>query len=99
MKAHGVNVMQIMAAVKNSNLDIGARTLEFNRVEYLIRALGYIKSLEDLEKSVVAVRDNVPIRLKDVAKDNYGPSLGRNIGAQLARASYIAFLDDDAIEF
>ncbi|MBI9052759.1 MAG: efflux RND transporter permease subunit [Bacteroidales bacterium] len=77
MKAHGVNVSQIMAAVKNSNLDIGARTIEFNRVEYLIRALGYIKNLEDLEKSVVAVRDNVPIRLKDVAKINFGPATRR----------------------
>ncbi|MGQ1784373.1 efflux RND transporter permease subunit [Saccharicrinis sp. GN24d3] len=77
MKAHGVNVAQIMAAVKNSNLDIGARTIEFNRVEYLVRALGYIKDLEDLEKSVVAVKDNVPIHIKDVAKVNFGPSTRR----------------------
>jgi len=77
MRAHGVNVAQIMAAVRNSNLDVGARTLEFNRVEYLVRALGYIKSLEDLEKSVVTVRDNVPIRLKDVAKINFGPATRR----------------------
>ena len=77
MKAHGVNVMQIMAAIKNSNLDIGARTIEFNRVEYLVRAIGYIKNLEDLEKSVVTVRDNVPIRLKDVAKINFGPATRR----------------------
>ena len=77
MKAHGVDVAQIMTAVKNSNLDIGARTIEFNRVEYLIRALGYVKNLEDLEKSVVAVRNNVPIRLKDVAKINFGPATRR----------------------
>jgi copper/silver efflux system protein len=77
MKAHGVNVAQIMAAVKNSNQDIGARTIEFNRVEYLVRALGYIKNLEDLEKSVVAVRENIPIRLKDVAKINFGPATRR----------------------
>lgn len=77
MKAHGVNVSQIMNAVKNSNLDIGARTIEFNRVEYLIRVLGYIKNLEDLEKSVVAVRDNVPVRLKDVANVNFGPATRR----------------------
>ncbi|HUX57198.1 MAG TPA: efflux RND transporter permease subunit [Bacteroidales bacterium] len=77
MKAHGVNVMEIMAAVKNSNLDIGARTIEFNRVEYLVRVLGYIKSLEDLEQSVVAVHGNVPIRLKDVAKINFGPATRR----------------------
>ncbi|MRT93962.1 efflux RND transporter permease subunit [Ancylomarina sp. 16SWW S1-10-2] len=77
MRAHGVNVAQIMAAVKNSNLDVGARTIEFNRVEYLVRALGYIKNLEDLEKSVVAVHDNVPIRLTDVAKVNFGPATRR----------------------
>ena len=77
MKAHGVNISQIMAAVKNSNLDIGARTIEFNRAEYLVRALGYIKNLDDLEKSVVAVRDNVPIRLKDVARINFGPATRR----------------------
>ena len=77
MKAHGVNVSQIIAAVKNSNLDLGARTIEFNRAEYLVRALGYIKSLEDLEESVVTVKDNVPIRLKDVAHVNFGPATRR----------------------
>jgi len=77
MKAQGVNIAQIIQAVKNSNLDIGARTIEFNRAEYLVRALGYVKNLEDLEKSVVTVRDNVPIRLKDVAKINYGPATRR----------------------
>ncbi|MBT4728882.1 MAG: efflux RND transporter permease subunit, partial [Bacteroidetes bacterium] len=77
MKAHGVTVSQIMNAVKKSNLDIGARTIEFNRTEYLIRALGYIKSIEDLEKSVVTVKNNIPIRIKDVAKVNYGPATRR----------------------
>jgi copper/silver efflux system protein len=66
-----------MNAVKNSNLDIGARTLEFNKVEYLVRGLGYIKNLSDLEESVVTVRDNVPIRLKDVAKIQFGPATRR----------------------
>ena len=77
MKAYGVNINQIIDAVKNSNLDIGARTIEFNRAEYLVRALGYVKNLEDLEESVVTVRNNVPVRLKDVAKINYGPATRR----------------------
>ncbi len=77
MKAFGVNVMEIMAAVKNSNLDIGARTIEFNRAEYLVRVLGYVKNLDDLEQSVVAVHDNVPVRLKDVAKISFGPATRR----------------------
>ncbi len=77
MKANNVDVKMIMNAVKNSNLDIGARTLEFNKVEYLVRGLGYIKNLSDLEESVVTVRDNVPIRLKDVAKIQFGPATRR----------------------
>lgn len=77
MKAHGVSIAQIMSAVQKSNLDIGARTIEFNRAEYFVRGLGYIKSLKDLEESVVAVKENVPIRLKDVANIHFGPAARR----------------------
>ena len=77
MRENGVTVAQIMNAVKKSNLDIGARTIEFNRAEYLVRGLGYIKSLEDLEKAVVTVRNNTPIRIKDVAVVNFGPATRR----------------------
>ncbi|RPI42089.1 MAG: efflux RND transporter permease subunit, partial [Bacteroidetes bacterium] len=77
MKAFGVSVMEIMQAVKNSNLDIGAETIELNRVEYVIRGLGYIKTLEDLRNAVVAVRNNVPVRISDVAKVNFGPGTRR----------------------
>ncbi len=74
LKAFNVSVMDVMNAVQKSNLDIGAETIELNNVEYLIRGLGYIKSLEDLELSVVAVRNNVPVRIKDVARVNFGPA-------------------------
>ena len=68
MKSHGVTVMDIMNAVKNSNLDIGAETVELNKVEYVVTGLGYIKNLDDLRNAVVAVRNNVPVRIRDVAK-------------------------------
>ena len=77
MKAYGVNVAQVMKAVKNSNLDIGARTIEYNQAEYMIRALGYVKSLDDLEESVISVHNNVPVRIKDVARVNFGPATRR----------------------
>ncbi|MBP8783816.1 MAG: efflux RND transporter permease subunit, partial [Paludibacter sp.] len=77
MKAFSVTIMDIMNAVKKSNLDIGAETIELNKVEYVIRGLGYIKNLGDLEQSVVTVRDNVPVRLKDVARIHYGPATRR----------------------
>jgi len=77
MKAHNVDIKKIMNAVKNSNLDIGAQTLEFNKAEYLVRGLGYIKDLTDLEESVVTVNDHTPIRLKDVSRIHFGPSTRR----------------------
>lgn len=77
LKAYNVSVMDVMNAVKNSNLDIGAETIELNNVEYIIRGLGYVKNLNDLELSVVAVRNNVPVRIKDVAHVNFGPATRR----------------------
>ena len=77
MKSYGVDVGSIMRAVQASNLDVGARTLEFNRAEYLVRGLGYIKSISDLEESVVAVNDNTPVRIKDVARVQLGPATRR----------------------
>ena len=67
LKAYNVSVMDVMNTVRKSNLDIGAETMELNNVEYIIRGLGYVKSLEDLDNSVVAVRNNIPVRIKDVA--------------------------------
>ena len=77
LKAYNVSVMDVMNAVKNSNLDIGAETVELNNIEYIIRGLGYVKSLNDLEISVVAVRNNIPVRIKDVAQVNFGPATRR----------------------
>ncbi|NDP22680.1 MAG: efflux RND transporter permease subunit [Paludibacter sp.] len=77
MKSFGVSVMDIMQAVKKSNLDIGAETIELNKVEYVIRGLGYIKNLDDLRDAVVAVRNNVPVRVSDVANVSFGPATRR----------------------
>ncbi len=77
LKAYGVSVMEVMNAVRKSNLDIGAETMELNKVEYIIRGLGYVKSLEDLELSVITVRNNVPVRIGDVARVAFGPATRR----------------------
>jgi Cu(I)/Ag(I) efflux system membrane protein CusA/SilA len=77
IKSYQVSVADIMQAVKKSNLDIGARTIEFNRAEYLVRGLGYIKDISDLEEAVVVARNNVPVRIKDVCKVQIGPATRR----------------------
>ncbi len=77
MRAHGVSLAQISDAVRKSNLDVGARTLEINNVEYLVRGLGFIKNLEDLEATVVVAREHTPIRIRDLARVIMGPALRR----------------------
>ncbi len=77
MRAYKVSIMDVMTAIQKSNLDIGAETIEINKAEYLVRGLGYIKSVEDLENAVVTVRNNVPVKIKDVAFVNLGPATRR----------------------
>ncbi len=79
MKAYGISLDQIMQATRNSNLDIGAQTIEINLVEYFVRGLGYVENIEDIEQSVVAVRNNVPIRISDLGKVNIGPATRRGV--------------------
>ena len=79
LKTFGIPLHQVMMAVKKSNKDVGAKTIEINQAEYLVRGLGYIKSLEDLELAVVAVQDNIPIRVKDIAVVSLGPATRRGV--------------------
>ena len=78
LRAHGVTLQQVFDAVRRSNLDVGARVVEINRVEYFVRGLGFIESLADVEQAVVRTGpDHVPIRVSDVAVVNFGPAQRR----------------------
>ncbi|RKX22996.1 MAG: AcrB/AcrD/AcrF family protein [Candidatus Zixiibacteriota bacterium] len=77
MRAFNIKLTDIFNAVKMSNVDVGARTIEINKVEYVIRGLGFIEELEDIENSVIKEVDNIPVRIKDVATVALGPALRR----------------------
>ncbi|MFT5601522.1 MAG: Cu(I)/Ag(I) efflux system membrane protein CusA/SilA [Flavobacteriales bacterium] len=79
MKLYGVTLNEVMKATKESNLDIGAQTLEINMAEYFVRGLGYVNSIEDIEQSVVKMTNNIPIRIKDIAVVHLGPATRRGI--------------------
>ncbi len=79
LKAYHIPLHQVMQAVGKSNRDVGAQTIEINQAEYLVRGLGYVEKAEDLEKAVVAVQDNVPVRISDIAVVTLGPSSRRGI--------------------
>ena len=78
LRAYDVSLAQIINAVRSSNLDVGARTIEVNRVEYVVRGLGFIQTLQDVEDIAIAVRENnIPVQVKDVAQVRLGPALRR----------------------
>ena len=79
LNSYNIPLHKVMMAVKNTNLDVGAKTIEINKAEYLVRGLGYIESIEDIEKAVVSVHDNVPIHIKDIAFVTLGPSTRRGM--------------------
>jgi len=79
MRAADVTLGQVIGAVRQSNLDVGARTIEVNRAEYIVRGLGFIESIEDLEQAAVTARDGQPILVGDIAKVSIGPALRRGV--------------------
>ena len=79
MRQYNIGLAQIVKAVKESNKDIGAQTLEINQVEYLVRGLGYVKSIADIENAVVTSEDFTSIKIKDIAKVSLGPAARRGI--------------------
>lgn len=79
LKAYDIPLHMVMQAVQKSNRDVGAKTIEINQAEYLVRGLGYVKKVEDIEKAVVAVQENVPVRIKDIGIVTLGPSTRRGL--------------------
>jgi len=77
MRAYGVSISQVFEAVRMANRDVGARTIEINRVEYVIRGIGFVKELSDIEDAVITAHDHVPIYVKNVARVHRGPALRR----------------------
>jgi len=78
MRAFGVSVDEVYAAVRGANIDVGAKSIEVNRVEYFIRGIGFIKKVEDIENSVIKVNaDNIPVLVKHVANVALGPATRR----------------------
>jgi Cu(I)/Ag(I) efflux system membrane protein CusA/SilA len=77
LHARGVTLEQLVNAVRMSNIDVGARTIEVNRVEYVVRGLGFIEKIEDIENIVVAAAEGVPLLLSEVATVQQGPAARR----------------------
>ena len=79
LQALGIPLSRIRDVVRESNMDVGGRTLEVSETEFAIRGRGYIKSLSDLEQIVVKNDGGVPVLLRDVARVELVPDERRGI--------------------
>jgi len=82
--AYGISVPKVLRAIRESNLDVGGRVLELGGSEYMVRGLGYLGSVEDIEAVALATgSDGTPVTVGDVARVHVGPEIRRGI-AELA---------------
>lgn len=80
LQAYQIPLSTVITAIKRSNNDVGGRLFEMGETEYMVRGLGYIKSIADLKTIPVGVDVNgTPIRLQDVSSIQIGPELRRGI--------------------
>jgi len=80
LMAYNIPLATIKQAIQQSNNDVGGRLIEMSETEYMVRGLGYIRSLDDLRAIPVGSDSNgTPIRLEDVASVQMGPELRRGV--------------------
>jgi len=75
----GIPLSKIRDVIRESNMDVGGRTLELSEREYMVRGRGYITSLKDLEEIVVKSDEGIPVLLKDVARVELVPDERRGL--------------------
>ncbi len=80
LQAYGLPISEVVDAVREGNNDVGGRLIDFGGTEYMIRGLGYARSITDIENIVLQVSDNgTPIRVKDIGQVSLGPDLRRGV--------------------
>ncbi len=77
---HHIPLSKVKRAIQRSNNDVGGRLIEMSESEFMVRALGYIQSIEDIENIPIGVDDQgTAIYLRDVANVHLGPELRRGL--------------------
>ena len=78
--AYNVPISKVRMALQRSNKDVGGRLVEMGETEFMVRGLGYIKSIEDVENVPVGVDENgTPILIRNIANVHLGPELRRGL--------------------
>ena len=78
--AYGIPVTRVMSAIQSANNDVGAMTMELSEREYMVRGLGYLKSISDIENVVIgATAAGTPIRVAELGRVSLGPAVRRGV--------------------
>ena len=84
LRYHAVPLSKVIGAVREANIDVGAKTVESGGMEFIVRGRGFIGSdrtdaetIEQIEQTVIATRDGIPLRVRDVATVQEGPAFRR----------------------
>ena len=79
MLAYSIALKDVLRSVKDSNIDVGAKVIENSGMEFIVRGLGFIKNIDDVEKIVVGESNGVPIYVKNIATVQLGPEFRRGV--------------------
>lgn len=79
LRKHGLSLQSVSEAIRRSNLDVGARSIEMAETEYMVRGQGYLKSVDDLRRIVLKSQSGITVLLQDVARIELGPDERRGI--------------------
>lgn len=79
LKAYGIPLSQVTAAIRASNMEVGGSTVEMSEHEYMVRGEGYLKGIGDLDNVVVKSEGGTPVFLKDIARVELGPAERRGL--------------------
>jgi Cu(I)/Ag(I) efflux system membrane protein CusA/SilA len=80
LQAYGLPIARVVDAVRGGNNDVGGRLIEFGGTEYMIRGLGYARTIQDIEAIVLTASENgTPIRIKDIGQVVMGPDIRRGV--------------------
>ena len=88
--AYGISITRVMTAIQNANADVGAMVMELSEREYMVRGLGYLKSISDIENVVVgATRAGTPIRVAELGRVAIGPAVRRGVAEMDGRGDAV----------
>lgn len=79
LRSYNLGIGQVFNAVAVNNANVGAKVVEQNGQEFVIRGLGLVKSIEDINNIVITQNNNIPISIKDVARVEVGPDFRRGV--------------------